>query len=40
MKFEMLSFTHSKIYIHLYSPKRVEKKNNTKTIKSERKANN
>ena len=26
--------------IHLYSPKTVEKKNNTKAIKSERKANN
>jgi len=27
------------LYIHLYSPKTVEKKNNTKAIKSERKAN-
>jgi len=27
-------------YIHLYSPKTVEKKNNTKAIESERKANN
>jgi len=27
-------------FIHLYSPKTVEKKNNTKAIKSERKANN
>jgi len=31
---------HSMLYIHLYSPKTVEKKNNTKAIKSKRKANN